>query len=377
MAWVETKNLELKAYDSNARGNYSPVVVVQPGLQAKQRQHPSVGRRLLQLTPMVVFLIGGAILMVVHHVFYSHLNEKRIDPGSTELPSILMSQRNVTFIGTAIAHGARILLAMAIGATFIQVFWDTLRSRSHTIEQIDALVNCGQSPFNPSAFRAASTSLALYAIAIVVSATSLIVVFSPGSLTISTNFQRDRSCTVPNVPSKVMDPSFALSSNDTSAESLWLYSITESMLASNTYLPPFQNDIASVCGDGVPSCSYNISFAGPAFDCVDITAATNFSSITDPSQPMVWSAKPFGNLTGITIQTWDLENNALQATNCSSYNATYDVTVNLDEASTPTVLVRDLGRTAVDRRMYRAARRIWITGLQSIPWPVIRFNSER
>ncbi|KLO16636.1 hypothetical protein SCHPADRAFT_201548 [Schizopora paradoxa] len=321
-----------------SRGDYTPVNALQPRL----KHGPSVGRRLVQLVPMVAFLLGGATLMVSHHIFYSHLNGKRIDVGATELPSFLMSQRNVTFIGTAIAHGARILLAMAISATFIQVFWKTLRSRSHTIEQIDALVNCGQSPFYPSAFRAATTSIVLYAIAIAVSATSLVVVFSPGSLTITTNFQRDKSCVVPNVPCQVMTPSFTIPANDTNDESFLLSSIIESMLASNTYLSPFQNDFSSVCGDGVPSCSYNISFAGFAFNCVDVTDGTDFSSITNPSRPVVWSAKPFGNLTGIAIQTWDLGNNALQATNCSSYNATYDVTVNLDEASEPVVLVRDV-----------------------------------
>lgn len=211
---------------------------------------------------------------------------------------------------------------------------------------IDALVNCGQSPFNPSAFRAATTSIVLYAIAIIVSATSLLVVLSPGSLTISTNFQRDRPCVVPTVPSQVMASTYTVSANDTSAESLWLYSITESMLASATYLPPFQDDLASVCGDGVSSCSYNTSFVGPALDCIDVTNGTDFSSITSPSQPMTWNAKPFGNLTGITILSWDLEKNSLQATNCTSYNATYDVNVNLAENAAATVRVRDVNRNS-------------------------------
>ncbi len=123
---------------------------------------------------MVALLLGGAGLMLAHHFFYAYLNEKSIDSAAAELPSLLQNQNNVNFIGTTIAHGARIALSMTIGGTFAQLFWETLRSQSHTIGQIDALVNCGQSLFRLSALRAATTSFALFTISLIASATALV-----------------------------------------------------------------------------------------------------------------------------------------------------------------------------------------------------------
>ncbi len=54
---------------------------------------------------------------------------------------MLMEQRNVAFLGTTIAHGARVVLSMAAGATFVQIFWESLRSRNHSIQDIDAFIN--------------------------------------------------------------------------------------------------------------------------------------------------------------------------------------------------------------------------------------------
>ncbi len=141
-----------------------------------------VSRGLIQLGPMVALLLVGASLMTAHHFFYAYLNEKSLDPTAAELPPVLQNQNNINFVGTTIAHGARIMLSMAIGMTFAQRFWETLRSRSHTIGQIDALVNCGQSPFRPSTLRAAKTSIGLFSISLIASATALVVVLSPGFL---------------------------------------------------------------------------------------------------------------------------------------------------------------------------------------------------
>lgn len=49
--------------------------------------------------------------MLVHHFFFSFLDGKTIDSTTEELSPVLRDQRNVNFIGTAIAHGARMALS--------------------------------------------------------------------------------------------------------------------------------------------------------------------------------------------------------------------------------------------------------------------------
>lgn len=283
--------------------------------------------------------------MLIHHLFYVHLNEKRIDPGATELTTFLTNQKNVNFIGTTIAHGARIMFASAIGTAFTQMFWETLRSKIYSVAQIDALVNCGQSPFHPSAFRAATASFALYAVAVASSATALVVVLSPGALT---NSQRERPCIVPTVPHQVTASSYSFANTYKPST----YAFIDSMLSIGEYFPPFQDDLTNTCGNGFSSCSYNISFVGPALDCIDITNKTDFTSFLSPPnffvdfmyESTIWNATWNIGSTGISILTRDLAKGLLQATNCSAYNATYEASVYLEETVPATVHIWNVNR---------------------------------
>ncbi|KLO16640.1 hypothetical protein SCHPADRAFT_937672 [Schizopora paradoxa] len=347
--WKERK----KDSDGLSKGIYAPVVGAQDG-----RRYQVLGRRdVAQLTPMIAYLLGGAIIMIIHHVFYTHLNEKRIDPGATDLPTFLMAQRNVDFIGNTIAHGARLMFALAIRATFAQILWETLRSRSHSVAQIDAFVRCGQSPFHFSAFRAARASFVLYAASIAASAMALVVVLSPGSLTVSTDFQQNRPCTVPAVPQTVMENNYSTNYN-----SMETGAFVTTALLSSTYLPPFQ-DLLSTCGAGFSSCHYNVSFPGFAFDCIDITNTTNFTSfLAPPGRDRVFSdgLDSFSKLTtiwdgvesfdegylGITVMSRDLQKGLVQATNCSAYSANYDARVFLAENTLASVEVMNVERQA-------------------------------
>ncbi len=281
--------------------------------------------------------------MFVHHFFFSYLNEKSVDPDAAELPSIFRDQNTVAFIGTTIAHGARAVLSMAVGITFAQLFWETLRSRSFTVRQIDALVRCGQSPFNPSALRAATASFLVFLISCIASAMALVVIITPGSLTISSDSRRSKLCTVPTVPD-LMGLVYPWSDS--------LLQSTENILASGTYLPPFR---AVTCDSGSSSCSYNVSFIGPAFDCIDVSNQTNFTDFlhaqdNGPFPSLIWSGKAFDDFggkivyglpVGVSVLTQDLVTGVTQANNCTAYNATYEVSVTLQGEST-SVQVRDV-----------------------------------
>ncbi|KLO12657.1 hypothetical protein SCHPADRAFT_890622 [Schizopora paradoxa] len=320
-------------YESD-KGVYEPV-----GSRSVHRQD----KRTSGILYMIFLLVCGLGLMLAHHFFYAYLNDKSIDPGSTELPPRLKNQDDVDFIGKTFAHGARIALSMAIGGTFAQLFWATLRSRSHSIGQFDALVNCGQTPFHSSAFQAVTASAALFIVSLVASATALLVVLTPGSLTISANFSTGKPCTVPTVPQDVMKSDYDFADKNGTV-GFPVEAVLSTMLSSNTYLPPFQSN-QELCGD-VTSCLYNVSFVGPALDCVDVTNRMNLSSLINSSMTisnstpfLVWNASGFTDSIGLSILSRDLVNGVSQATNCSAYNATYDTVVGFADGSS-TIAVR-------------------------------------
>ncbi|KLO07367.1 hypothetical protein SCHPADRAFT_945335 [Schizopora paradoxa] len=290
---------------------------------------------------MLAFLLGATTLMVIHHIFYMHLNKKRIDPGSTDLPALLTNQKAVNFIGTTIAHGARILFAMTIGVSFTQMFWETLRSQTNTIAQVDALHRCGQSPFSLSAHQAARVSFKLYTTALAASATSLVVVLSPGSLTISPDFQQ-KNCVVPTVPESVATLQLAPDLVGT----ITMASFITNAVLSNSYIPPLQVDLISTCGIGFSTCSYNVSFYGPALDCMDVTNKTNFTSFLAPevgsNQTAIWQVGVNSDSMGMTVLSRDEEKGSLQATSCGVFGAIYDATVILERSTQAQVQVQNV-----------------------------------
>ncbi|KLO14355.1 hypothetical protein SCHPADRAFT_320203 [Schizopora paradoxa] len=294
----------------------------------------SLLQRLYTLGPIISLLLLGQILMIVHHVFYAHLNGKITDDAAGELPVFLRDQNNVNFLGTTVAHGARIVLSMAVGAALAQLLWETLCSRSHTLQQIDAIIKCGDSPFHLSSLRAATTSFPIFLVSFIASSMALLVIITPGSLTISLDYQRTKPCSVPTVPSGVMDSLFEDSNQNLEISTL-------SILTSKSYYPPFQVDRDMACGVGASTCTYNVSFVAPALDCIDITNQTDLSFFINPE--FSDSSAPFpiyngtsnnlnykeGDIMFIEILTQDLVKGATQAINCTAHNATYEVSVNL------------------------------------------------
>ncbi|KLO14350.1 hypothetical protein SCHPADRAFT_320048 [Schizopora paradoxa] len=335
-----------KQDNESEKGRYAPVT------PRSMPEAPQKSGRFSGLLLMVALLILGTLLMVAHHLFYKHLNLKSIDADADELPTVLQSQGNVNFIGTTIAHGARIALAMAIGVAFAQLFWEVLRSGSHSIAQIDALVSVGQSPYQPSAFRAVRTSFSLFLISVIASATALVVVLSPGALTVSPDFERTRACTVPSIPQDVMKPDYVFDVDDAQYP---FDSVFVDLLSTNSYFTPFAGDRNAICGGNGLSCSYNLSFLGAAVDCVDVTSQTNFTNGPfDPTenQPtsndadvLIYSGDLFINdIIGVNVTINDLVKGTLQVAMCTAYNATYEVGL---QGNPPTIQVFNVTRDAI------------------------------
>ncbi len=183
---------------------------------------------------------------------------------------------------------------------------------------------------------------------------ALIVIITPGSLTVSSDVQRAELCTVPTVPDGMDSTCYLIPPTNSSTDSTCIFpgpdqndmSIT-TVLISNTYIAPFQT---SACGTGASACNYVVSFDAPAFGCTDVTNQTDFSdsrlatwnsSINALAPNLIWEGTTFysgggdpsGDVIGISVLTHDLVKGALQANNCTAYRATYAVEVTLADQS--------------------------------------------
>ncbi|KLO14361.1 hypothetical protein SCHPADRAFT_320659 [Schizopora paradoxa] len=282
------------------------------------------GRKFLHIIPTVALLLAGTALMLTHHFFYAYLDSKIIDPTASELPSILRDQRTPNIIGTIIAHGACAVFSMIVNSTFAQLFWEKLKTRSYSLQQIDALVKSGRGPFHSSMSRTMATAPSLLFVSLLAASMSLVVVFSPGSLTVDPASQHLGPCLVPTA------------TNLNSYDNLDMGFGPQDILSTGTYIPPWRGDF---CAKGASSCSYNISFAGAVLRCLDVTNQTDFASslnsftgdTNNDSPYLIWNGTsrwdPDGSSMKLLVSTWDLENNVKQANNCSAYQATYTAEV--------------------------------------------------
>ncbi|KLO12651.1 hypothetical protein SCHPADRAFT_941026 [Schizopora paradoxa] len=291
-----------------------------------------------RIKPSVVLLLLAASFALLHHIFYTHLKHKSLDPMAAELPKFLRNPGGVKLIGTIVAHATRVTLFIAISAIYTQIFWEKLRTQNFTMSQIDALFKCAQSPFHALTIRAAYASLALFLISFLAYATTLIVIITPGSLTVFPDFRRTSPCLVPSVPQSVLD-------TGTASVTAPLFDIPVEVLLSNSYLSPFRTNLAQ-CNNGASACAYNLSFVGPALRCEDVTNATDLSHLLhSDSLPLVaptaiWYApvelqdRMVGQTINMTIQSYDMTNGVLEATHCTAYRSTYEVGVFSERNST-------------------------------------------
>ncbi|KLO12642.1 hypothetical protein SCHPADRAFT_971531 [Schizopora paradoxa] len=320
---VSREDVKCKRYGDSTRGVYEQV---EPTVNAWWR-------KTLRIAPTFALLLAGTALMLAHHFFFAFLDSKIIDPGASDLPPILRDQTTPHIIGTLIAHGACAVLSMVIGSIFAQLFWEKVRTRRYSIQQIDALVQSGRSSLHLSMFRTMTATPLLFCVSLIAASMSLIVVLSRGALTVTSALQLSRMCLVPTAPNLVevrMDPDTLLSRN-------W-DNVCKKVLGAGTYMPPFRTE---TCAEGAATCSYNISFTGPAFKCFDISNQTDFVSTLNTSlvdinngtrsrqSGLIWSGS--WKNSSILVSTWDMVNNVMQANNCTVYLAAYKVGLALDE----------------------------------------------
>ncbi len=106
---------------------------------------------------MLALVLGGVLCMIVHHLYYHHLDSKppTLSLRRSSLSTWLENQTVVSDIGLALAYTAQTLFIAAVAISSSQLFWRSLRSRAHTVARIDALMKAQVNPFTPSSIRAA------------------------------------------------------------------------------------------------------------------------------------------------------------------------------------------------------------------------------
>jgi|ERR1700722_1774290 hypothetical protein len=88
-------------------------------------------RRIYWVTPATIMLAfsAGVLLALGHHLFYRHLAGSVAPPGEYHLPLGKVSKQQVNFaVGTAFAFLVKSMLALAVTASYMQVFWRTLKT---------------------------------------------------------------------------------------------------------------------------------------------------------------------------------------------------------------------------------------------------------
>ncbi|KAI0411708.1 hypothetical protein F5X98DRAFT_356691 [Xylaria grammica] len=100
-------------------------------------------------------LLAGVLISVGHHLYYVSIEGSSSEGDRIIAGYRLSNQSFSTAVGTAFAFVVRAFLLFAVGAAYVQVFWQaaTHARKANTLEQIDAMFSILSNPF---AFRRGS-----------------------------------------------------------------------------------------------------------------------------------------------------------------------------------------------------------------------------
>lgn len=207
--------------------------------------------------------------MLCHHLFYDHLDGTEVEPDFViDARLRLTKQALIGQAGNTIATVASIAFGAAIGIAFVQVLWASLGQKSHSIREIQAIMECRTRPYSPGAWNAWGVSRKLTLLAVFGSLMALITIFAPSSLRTIQDFTDPEHCTVSRVD--LAGEGYDKQYNSTDDDGLPSTSVTTSQelrklvsrnLMDGAYLSP-QNPLNR-------SVSYFLEFNAPAMNCTD------------------------------------------------------------------------------------------------------------
>ncbi|KAH7173160.1 uncharacterized protein B0J16DRAFT_405450 [Fusarium flagelliforme] len=152
-----------------------------------------------KLTPalMASSLVLGLLLALSHHLYYLYLNGRIVQSQSQQQWSLRA--------GTALAFLIRALLSAAIGIAYVQLLWQTVRTRSITIRGVNSLFGVIRNAWDFVTLElwTAAPSLVVVAIISCRRALPLVAVITPATLTAQVSSQPN--ITILNTPIGILD----------------------------------------------------------------------------------------------------------------------------------------------------------------------------
>ncbi|KLO19771.1 hypothetical protein SCHPADRAFT_898351 [Schizopora paradoxa] len=282
---------------------------------------------------LLCFIIGTA-LAVVHHLFYSYLNDKPIFTGSG---NNLRKQSIANAIGNALAYVVKASFAFSIAVAFVQQFWARLRRHKGgvPIKEIDVIADCKEGIATLSAFKAWYYAFWLFAMSAMASSMALISIIVPGALKVaSASFYASSSCSVNtvNLP------------NGSDLDTFFMQWFERRVIAQGTFMPPSLSCVGA--------CRYNVSFEAAALNCTDITSTYDFTPFITPPIPIavspglqlsppkyLYNATLADNGTAIQVATLNTTDFTTSAVECLPFRASYMVAITHSNVSTSDINV--------------------------------------
>ncbi|KAJ6535760.1 hypothetical protein B0H19DRAFT_1184132 [Mycena capillaripes] len=281
------------------------------------RRHPVTA--IAQMTGCV---LAGAILAAGHHVYFTSLHLTPSD-GTVHVGGQAIPHQKITnFVATVFIFLVKLCLSQSIAKAFDQRLWYTVRRSAMKLSGLDALFSVLGDPSAFLNFEMVWRAKLAAGLAFVAWTATFAVIPIPGSLTVQpleTHTTEDRSVSTVNLAKDPIggaiytwSPIGAYNTPGPIAQSVANKAIIDDSIA--TWPSP--------CG---PDCSYNLSFFAPSFKC---SAPT--SSAIQAVFP-IWQLQP--TIKGTTTDTLsvlylsDFQGNIQTQTNCTSFNATYSLSV--------------------------------------------------
>ncbi|KAH8892357.1 hypothetical protein GQ53DRAFT_619752, partial [Thozetella sp. PMI_491] len=207
---------------------------------------------------MAASLLLGILVAVAHHLFYRSLDGQVVSSDD--------QQEWFFRIGTGLAFASRILLAIAVGLSYTQVLWYTLRTQSVSLEGLDSLFGAANNVWHLTTWELWKKGPALAIIAVIICMLPFTAVITPATLSIRLAAQPNQSKVQYPIPSV---------NYDVSEIHKWAQIIKNSNIS---YYGPSSRVVrlmSAVASQGSvlpivpshPNCTYFLEFYGPALKC--------------------------------------------------------------------------------------------------------------
>ncbi|VDB90324.1 unnamed protein product [Peniophora sp. CBMAI 1063] len=254
--------------------------------------------------PVMMFgtFIAAIAVTVVHHIFLSTLNGKRVEDYA-------LSQSLVRDIGNALSHIVQILLETSVGAALTQSIWFFVRRHTVRLSELDSLFSL-PSIFSIASVPAAFGTVYVLMIVICIQAFSFITILAPSALSVTPSGPTQGTMRVPvprldEVP--LTDSITPVVNCHTTSDPGDPSQCTDYDLIYTSASPAFRRMVQNVLGNlEIPSwsrpdecglaCNYTITYNGPALRCTDIPASTIASGVANFPEGGARPDPPYGNV---------------------------------------------------------------------------------